>query len=203
MKGFSAAAALAALLVGHGSAAGAVLLNEILADPARDWNGDSVISSRDDEWVEIVNTSGAPMDLAGYRLSSPDTTWRYEFSGTLAPRSVRVVYGSESYAWEQANGEPAFGLRLSNTGGEILLWCLDGDSTIVDRFTWKDHEAEDDRSSGRLPDGGPWALFDGLFPYTGATEPVGTGCAPSPGALTTCAVGALGVSWGRVKGIYR
>src|SRR5262249_19675406 len=59
-------------------------------------------------------------------------------------------------------------------------------------------------STGREPDGGAWALFDGLDPYTGALEPNATGCFPSPGDANTChPAAAEAVTWGGVKGIYR
>jgi hypothetical protein len=45
------------------------LLNEIMADPARDWDGDGTYSYRNDEWVEIVNPGPGTLDLAGYFLA--------------------------------------------------------------------------------------------------------------------------------------
>ena len=184
-----------------GSAAAQVLLNEILADPATDWNGSGAYDSRDDEWVEIINAGAEPVSLAGCRLASADTTWRYEFSGLLAPGEVRVVYGSESYAWEQASGEPAYGLRLTNTGGTLLLMRFDGgEPVLLDAYSYHDLEAEDDRSSGRAPDGGStWRLMDALNPYSGSDLPAPTGCAPSPGELLTCPTGSDASSWGAVK----
>jgi len=77
-----------------------------LAEPAADWDGDAVYNFRDDEWVEIVNTGPGPVVLDGYRLASADSVWRYEFSGSLDPGAHAVVYGSESYAWEQSTGYP-------------------------------------------------------------------------------------------------
>ena len=191
---------LASLLPGRPARA-EVLLNEILADPARDWNGDGEVHFRDDEWVEIVNTGSLPVDLAGYRVAGADTTWRFEFAGTLNPGEVRVVFGLESYQWEQDHGFPQYGLRLANGGGSLGLWRLtDSDTTQVDGYTYADHEAEDDRSSGRLPDGtGTWAVFDSLNPYEGETPPLGTGCAPSPGAAVSCATPATPDTWGRMK----
>ncbi len=178
----------------------AILLNEILADPARDWNLDGAVSSRDDEWVEIINTGPDPVNLAGYRLAGPDTVWRYAFSGVLNPGQVQCVYGSASYAWETANGYPAFGLRLSNTGGEIILFRLDPVPVAVDCRAYTDHEADDDRSVGRGPDGGPnWLLLDGLNPYTGSAEPAGSGCNPSPGALMSCPTPVDATTWSQVK----
>ena len=71
--------------------------------------------------------------------------------------------------------------------------------------SYDDHEAEDDRSAGFNPDGSDWILFDALNPYGGDNEPVGTGCAPSPGLPNLCG-GSVAVedqSFGQVKAIFR
>ncbi|TPW12693.1 MAG: hypothetical protein FD129_1420 [bacterium] len=191
----------AALPLTTTKASAQLLLNEVLADPARDWNGDAAISSRDDEWVEVINTGPTAIDLSGYRLAGPDSVWRYEFAGSLAPGAVRVVYGRQSYDWETANGFPAFGLRLGNSGGEIVLFHLEGSQvSLIDCYAYTDHEADDDRSSGRGPDGGAaWILLDGHNPWTGTAEPHGTGCYPTPGGYLICATPVAPVTWSRVK----
>ncbi len=178
-----------------------VLLNEIMADPASDWDGDGAYNFRDDEWVEIVNVGSTTVALDGYRLAGADSVWRYAFTGDLGPGEVQVVYGSASYAWEQAEGEPLYGLRLGNSGGGITLWRLDeADTVLVDCYSYLDHEAEDDRSSGRAPDGGEtWALFDALNPYDGTDLPAGSGCAPSPGETANCETPVERDTWGGLK----
>jgi hypothetical protein len=195
---------LFALLYPVAPAGAAVVLNEILADPAQDWNGDGETHFRDDEWVEITNTGPGPVSLDGYRIAGADTTWRYEFSGTLEEGEVAIVFGSESYAWEGSNGHPQYGLRLANGGGSLGLWKLTPqDTVLVDEYTYLDHEAEDDRSSGRLPDGGgEWVLFDSLNPYSGTEPPLGTACAPSPGDQAICPTPILPGTWGRMKTRY-
>src|SRR5258705_10601084 len=60
-----AALAVVASLASISSAA-TLQINEFLAGPARDWDGSGAVSTRDDEWVEVVNVSGAPLDLAGF-----------------------------------------------------------------------------------------------------------------------------------------
>lgn len=191
------------LLLRPAPAPAEVLLNEILADPASDWNLDGSVSTRDDEWVEIVNTGPAPVNLAGYRLAGPDSVWRYEFSGVLPAGAVQVVYGRQSYDWEVLNGFSAYGLRLSNSGGEIDLFLKGaGGAVRVDSYVYKDHEAEDDRSSGRGPDGSAaWILCDGYYPYSGSALPAGTGCNPSPGTLMNCLTPVTPATWGLIKSL--
>jgi len=187
-----------------GDARGELLINEVLADPATDWNGDTTVHSRDDEWVEIINTSGTSADLTGVRIASADTTWRYEFEGSLAAGATRVVFGSDAYAWEQESGNPAFGLRFTNTGATIGLWRVSAmDTVLVDEVSYTDDEAEDDRSAGRLDsDPDQWVLYDLLNPYDGEPPPIATGCPPTPGATNECLAPALERTWGGVKSLY-
>lgn len=192
------------LLLAAGPAPADVQLNELLADPAMDWSEDGVVHSRDDEWIEIVNDTGVPVDLTGVRVASADTIWRYEFSGTLAPGETRVAFGSDSYEWERDTGHPAFGFRLTNTGGTVGLWRLtETDTTRIDEVTYGDDAAEDDRSLGRLTsEPSEWVLFDGLNPYSGDAPPFSSGCAPTPGFTNECVTPVIEESWGALKGLY-
>src|SRR5262247_1023979 len=85
-----------------------VRLSEILAGPARDWDGSGAFSSRDDEWIEIVNGGTTPADLAPYFVTDGDSLPRFGFTGTLAPGAVLLVTGSMSVTWERATGHPVF-----------------------------------------------------------------------------------------------
>jgi hypothetical protein len=195
-------------IIGPRIAPAQVLINEILADPASDWDGDAAVGSRDDEWVEIVNVGSAPVDLSGLRLgdSAGGYDWRYGFSTTLPAGAVLVVYGSESLAWEALNGFPAYGLSLNNSGDTVYLYELsEGDTTVIDAYTYASFEVADDRATGRMPDGSAtWSVFDGLNPYTGSTPPLGSGCLPSPGHANDCTI-ELPVeheTWGAIKALY-
>ena len=201
---FARAALLVALAV-LPAAAAPLQLNEILPGPARDWDGSGAVSTRDDEWVEVRNVSDAPLDLAGYIITDGDSIPRFALSGTLAAGGRRTVYGKESYDWEKANGQPAYGLSLANSGDAVILWQVTGaDTVVVDAYTYKSHEAAADRSIGRLNDDGAWTLFDGLNPYTGTTLPAGCGCNPSPGVANACtATPARRSTWGALKMLYR
>ncbi len=182
-----------------------IVLNEVLGDPARDWDGDGEINSTGDEWVEIYNRGAGAVDLTGYRIGDLDRSWAYGFSGSLQADGRVVVFGSDSKVWQQANGESAYGLRLSNSGDTVVLWQISGSDTLqVDSFTYANHEADDDRSSGRRPDGAEhWELYDGLNGYGGTTPPPGNGCMPTPGASNNCVTAIDESSWGAVKARHR
>lgn len=190
------------------SALGQVLVNEILADPGVDWDGDGSLSTKFDEWVEVTNAGASSVDMSAYRLGdlSGGYAWRYGFSGTLQPGGVLAVYGSDSQAWETENGFPLMGLSLNNTGDTVLLYKLEGSDTLVaDSYAYVSHEVLDDRSTGRMTENvTEWRVFDALNPYTGTNPPFGTGCLPSPGAVNACEplVPVEETTWGAIKELF-
>jgi len=201
---FFAAMVLLSSLAPH--AAAQIRINEILADPASDWDGDGALDAKNDEWVELINTGSAPVDLSQYRISdaSAGTAWRFVPSGVLAPGEIRVVYGSSVVAWQQANGVGAYGLSLNNGGDTVTLYRVGATDTVVaDEWTYGSAETRDDRSVGRSPDGSAsWVVFDALNPYTGSVLPA-SGCYPSPGLPVQCALPTKETSWGALKSMYR
>lgn len=178
-------------------------LSEILAGPARDWDGDGVYDSRNDEWVEVVNDGAAVLDLAPYRIADADSTIRYELSGTLLPGAVLLVTGSMAQAQQRALGRTATGLSLNNSGDTVILFQVGaGDTTLVDARHYGSIEAASDRSTGWLLDPASWSLFDGLNRYTGAGDPQGTGCNPTPGGRNGCTTPTTETTWGKIKRVY-
>jgi hypothetical protein len=187
------------------AAASPLRITEFLAGPARDWDGNGVFSSRDDEWVEVKNAGSVPLDLSSYFLTDDDGIPRFGFSGVLPPGERVFVTGGVALEWERAFGRPAVGLSLANSGDAVKLWQVVGPETLlVDAYTYKTHEAASDRSVGRADDEGPWSLFDGLNPYTGSTSPTGTGCPPTPNAANVCGLTPIRpATWGKLKALYR
>jgi hypothetical protein len=203
------AAALAASLVARvvpmarGQIVESLRLSEILAGPARDWDGDGLYDSRKDEWLELVNDGAAPVDLTLYRIADADSTIRYELEGTLAPGAVRVVTGAMAEAQQRAAGRAATGLSLNNAGDEVILFRVeDGDTIRAGGRRYNSIEGASDRSTGWAPETGFWALYDGLNPYTGPGEPQGTGCAPTPGVHNGCPTSVSETTWGKIKRMY-
>ena len=59
----------------------ALAINEFVPGPSHDWDGSGAFSSRDDEWIEVVNPGAAPLDLTKpcqHRIS-PDLILRLNF----------------------------------------------------------------------------------------------------------------------------
>src|SRR5262245_29784279 len=199
------AASLAARVVptARGQVGGGLRLSEILAGPARDWDGDGLYDSRKDEWVELTNDGASIVDLSRYRIADADSTIRFELSGTLVPGAVVLVTGAMAETQQRDAGRTPTGLSLNNSGDEVIVFRVEnGDTIRTDSHRYNSVEGASDRSTGWMPESGTWALFDGLNPYTGAGEPKGTGCGPTPGAHNGCPTSVSETSWGKIKKLY-
>jgi hypothetical protein len=188
-----------------------ILINEVLADPSSDWDGDGAIDFKGDEWIEILNNSTDPVNLSDYFLRDGlGDDPHLQLSGVLDPGGTAVFYGSEAVAWQTDMGMTTSGFSLNN-GGDLVQLVReftgpDGpDWELIFAISYDDHEAEDDRSCGFNTELSDWLLFDAINPYGGDLEPVGSGCAPSPGEPNTCQdqVGVETHSFGQMKLIYR
>lgn len=183
-----------------------LMINEFLADPARDWNGDGEVDPKLDEWVEVFNPGPDPVMLTGYWLRDGlGDEPHLNLFGSLAAGEVAVFYGHHAVAWQTENGGGSSGLSLNNGGDSIQLLRTNEANPdqldVVDSYTYVDHVADDDRAGGRYPDGAIWCLFDGLNAYEGDLEPQGTGCEPTPGVVNDCHGGTPveTVGWSEVK----
>jgi Lamin Tail Domain len=200
-------------IVGAGSLSPAeVLINEVLADPAQDWDGDGSVDFMGDEWIEILNTGHEPVNLAEYWLRDGlGDLPHLHLDGILEPGAVRVLFGSQAMAWQVANGGGAIGFSLNNGGDTVELLLnhyVDGNLMsldVVHSVPYADHEADDDRSSGWSFENGGWILFDALNPYTGSLLPAGSGCMPTPGVENECSaeVGVEHLSLDGLKATFR
>lgn len=110
-----------------------LVINEVLYDPAfdsndptvGDANGDGTRNASQDEFVELVNVSGGPLDLTGWTVSDNQGTRHIFPDGILADGQAVVLFGG---------GTPtgSFGGALVVTASESG-WALSngGDSVIV------------------------------------------------------------------------
>ena len=105
------------------------IINEIHADPDAtngDANGDGTVSTTDDEFVEIFNDSGAPMDISGWTLSDAVGVKHTFPGGTVVPDQCAVVVfggGTPTGTFEDAIVQTATtgGLGLTNGGDSVIL----------------------------------------------------------------------------------
>ena len=73
----------------------AILINEVLGDPPAapdgDANGDGVRSALADEFVEIVNNSGADVDMSGWVLADEFSDRHVFPAGTIVPDGCGII----------------------------------------------------------------------------------------------------------------
>lgn len=106
-----------------------IVINEVNADPDAalgDANGDGAISTVDDEFVEIVNNTGAPLDLSGWTLADGASV-RHTFpAGTvIADQCAAVVFGGGTptggFGGATVQVASSGALGLNNGGDSVVL----------------------------------------------------------------------------------
>jgi hypothetical protein len=175
-----------------------VTLNEILADPPPDPNGDAngdgVRSSSDDEFVEVINHGAAAVDLSGWSLTD-STNVRHVFPAgvVLAPGEIYVVFGGGTPTGIPSRADVASTgtLSLNNTADTVRL--QDASNVVQDAHAFG-AEANADQSLIRIPDGdGTWTRphdANLVWDY-------------SPGALNAGPSAVSSASWGEIKALYK
>lgn len=126
-----------------------------------------------EDWVELLNTTGAAIDLTGYYLSDNDgnlTKWQIP-SGSIPANGYKMVFCSGRGTVNGTQYHPSFG--LTQTENEwIILTAPDG-VTIIDGLEIT-QMTKSDHSVGRETNGSAvWKLFTTPTPNaanTGAGE---------------------------------
>ncbi len=124
-----------------------VAINEFLPAPSGtvDWDGDGWAGGGD-EWVELYNPNGHPVDISGWRLDDREGGSRpYVIpQGTfIASQGFLVFYKRET------------GISLNNSGDKVRLLAPDG--RVVDEVSYGATARTDDFSWSRERDGvGAW-----------------------------------------------
>lgn len=188
-----------------------VIVNEVLAAPERDWDGDGLVSFMGDEWIEVKNMGYEVEDLSFYFLrDAHQETIHLQLEGLLRGGEAKVFHGSDALTWQRACGLAEVGFALNNFGETVQLLRLSAPSPeatleVVFTVTLLAHETVADRSSGWTEEGGGWLLYDAWNPYDGSLVPEATGCAPTPGDLNICRplTPVRRTTWTALKACYR
>ena len=69
-----------------------VLINEMLPNPATDWNGNGEVSGMDDEFIELYNPGNDSLDVSGYVLK--DTVFRSTPGEYTIPNGTVIALNS-------------------------------------------------------------------------------------------------------------
>ena len=97
-----------------------VAINEVLPAPkAVDWDGDGKANATD-EWIELLNTTGRPLDLNGWRLETGrggGAIYRFPRGTVLRAGAILVFYQRQTrLKLDDAGGT----VRLVDRGGKAL-----------------------------------------------------------------------------------
>jgi len=160
-------------------------INEVLYDPSNeepsdtgaglpgDANGDGVYVQDDDEFVEMVNTSGATADISGFALWD-DEAWgvgeaRHTFppDTVLPPGGAVVVFGggTPTGKFGGATIQTATGGRINLNNSNDTLRVTNAEGEWVLCFEIEPRSNDPDESYTRNPD------IIGLFEQHGASTP--------------------------------
>jgi hypothetical protein len=116
-----------------------LVINEFLHDPplgaAGDANGDGTRDGAQDEFVELLNVSGAPFDLSGYLLQDSVQTRHVFPPGTiLADGQAIVVFGggfpNGNFGGSLVQTASTGMLGLNNAGDSVIL-ALSGGNELL------------------------------------------------------------------------
>lgn len=143
--------------------AATLIINEYLADPpdgaAGDANGDGVRDATADEFVEIVNSGPAPVDISSFTISDATQTRFTVPSGKIIPAGeAAVVFGGGTPTGAFGNATMnglvfavgGSGLSLNNGGDTITV--KDNLGAVVDAVTYGATEGGANQSITRSPD---------------------------------------------------
>lgn len=129
-----------------------VVINEVLADPGGlDTNGDGVVSSIQDEFVELANAGALPVELGGWTLSDA-IGLRHSFAAgqTILSGGFFTVFGGGAPSgFANAATASSGRLGLNNAGDTIALH--DPDGALIDALTYS--SSTPGVSLTRYPDG--------------------------------------------------
>ena len=180
----------AELVLGAAGTPGAVKINEICYVPSKtyyppevgttvtvnyDWNGDGATSGQYDEFIELYNTTAAPILIEGWEQRSVDqdnptgfNSIVFPIGATIEPNGFVVVFSggtptgfTNAYAFYNSarfRNAPygAFESLKDGTGAQIdaIAYLLAQDSPDADGFLNTGISASNDGGSyGRVPDG--------------------------------------------------
>ncbi|HQB42300.1 MAG TPA: C25 family cysteine peptidase [Polyangiaceae bacterium] len=106
---------------------GAVIINEVMAHPPSDTNGDGIFDFKSDEFIELVNTGQGDTDISGWTISDKIGV-RFTFpQGTILPggKALVVFGGGDIEQFADMGGSAVFvassGLKLNDDGDAVTL----------------------------------------------------------------------------------
>lgn len=145
-----------------GYAAPQIYINEFMADNngvIQDGAGDY------DDWFELYNAGGTPLDLSGMYLTddlTDPTQWQIP-AGTIIPAGSHLLFWADD---EETEGSTHTNFKLGKSGEQIGLYDTDDNGNVaIDTLTFG--QQTEDVSMGRSPDGALcWRFYTASTPGT-------------------------------------
>ena len=132
-----------------------IVINEILADPDStngDANGDGVINSSQDEFIEIYNKSTTELDISGWTLDDLTKTRHVFPENTIIPKNETIVIfggGTPTNIHGLHQTASSGSLVLNNTGDVITIKNTNGNIIVTETYN---SEANNNQSIARNDD---------------------------------------------------
>lgn len=160
-------------------AAGDLLITEVMFDPSK-------VDGDFGEWFEVLNLSGAELDLAGVVVQDDDASGFAIEAGLVVPAGGRAVFGTSADTTLNGGVPVDLGysvdlVKLGNEGDTLGLYA---GGALIDAFTW-------DEAVMTLAEGAALQLSSTVTDAAGnddptawclATSPYGDGDLGTPGA---------------------
>ncbi|MCP9290311.1 lamin tail domain-containing protein [Gracilimonas sediminicola] len=127
-----------------------IVINEILADPDGDANGDGTTDTGEDEFLEFVNTGTTELDISDWTVEDANgTTHTFTNPTVLKPLQAVVIFGGGTPTGDFGGAltQTAGGLSLNNGGDDVILKNDSGIEII--NYTYS---GATDQSETRSPD---------------------------------------------------
>ena len=113
-------------------------INEVCPEATADHNGDGVISATADEFIELVNTSGASLDISGWTISdNSGVTFTFPPSTVLVTGQAAVVFGGGTVPATIGSAvtfKAPSALNLNNTGGDLV--AVKNGATLIAKMAY-------------------------------------------------------------------
>ncbi|MBK5332632.1 MAG: lamin tail domain-containing protein [Ilumatobacteraceae bacterium] len=150
----------------------AVVISEVMRNPA-------VVGDSHGEWLELHNTTAAPVNLAGWTLTDGASD-RHTIKGSLVvPADGYLVLGRDTN--RDANG----GAPVAYSYGDGFVLSNDNDGIILtDQYGQRVDEVRWQATDSPRPNGASIALLDGKWCESGPQ--FGRGDRGTPGAANDC-----------------
>ncbi len=93
-----------------------------------------IMGHPDDEWIELYNTTGHPLDLTGWTVTNIDGSLVIPLAGTVNPYNYFILEHGDDDALSNIPADQIFIGRINDRGEDLFL--KDASGAVVDRLSF-------------------------------------------------------------------